>query len=86
MLCTSPLVFTSGKSTTCEQLSEALGFRYINLGKCVASQSLYSGWDPKFEAHIIDEDKVQYLALKLSLSSESKHIMKLNYQPLELRC
>lgn len=47
-----------GKSTTCEQLSEALGFRYINVGECVAKQSLYSGWDTKFEAHIIDEDKV----------------------------
>ncbi len=50
----------AGKSTTCELLSDALGFRYINVGKCVASQSLHSGWDPKFEAHIIDEDKVTF--------------------------
>ena len=50
---------------TCEQLSEALGFRYVNVGECVASQSLHAGWDPKFEAHIIDEDKVSHVGHKV---------------------
>jgi len=48
----------TGKTTTCEQVAEALGFRGINVGEWVATQNLHSGWDEKFEAHIIDEDKV----------------------------
>lgn len=59
-----------GKSTTCEQLAETLGFSYVNVGECVATQSLHSGWDPKFEAHIIDEDKVSLAALILVHSKE----------------
>lgn len=40
-------------------MAEATGFRNINVGEVVATQSLHNGWDPKFEAHIIDEDKVR---------------------------
>ena len=48
----------TGKTTTCELVAEATGFNYINVGDWVSSQSLHSGWDAKFQAHIIDEDKV----------------------------
>ena len=51
-------VLLAGKTTTCELVAEATGFRNINVGEWVSSQSLHSGWDSKFEAHIIDEDKV----------------------------
>lgn len=47
-----------GKTTTSELVAEATGYRNINVGEWVSSQSLHSGWDQKFEAHIIHEDKV----------------------------
>ncbi len=49
----------TGKSTTCEQIAEATGLRYINVGDLVKTQDLHCGWDDEFSCHIIDEDKVR---------------------------
>lgn len=48
----------TGKSTTCEQIAEATGLCYVNVGDLVKSQDLHCGWDDEFSCHIIDEDKV----------------------------
>lgn len=55
----------TGKTTTCQQVIEAIGFTHINVGDWVKSQELHSGWDEEHDCYIIDEDKVcdQYNAL-----------------------
>jgi adenylate kinase len=50
----------TGKSTTCEQISEATGLQYVDVGSIVKSQELHSGWDDEFSCYIIDEDKVAH--------------------------
>lgn len=48
----------TGKSTTCEQIAEATGLQYVDIGSIVKSQELHSGWDDEYSCYIIDEDKV----------------------------
>ncbi|CAL5221337.1 g3512 [Coccomyxa viridis] len=48
----------TGKSTTCEQIAEATGLTYVDIGSMVKSQELHSGWDDEYSCYIIDEDKV----------------------------
>ena len=52
----------TGKSTTCEQIAEATGLKYLNVGELVREQDLHCGWDDEYECHIIDEDKVSLCA------------------------
>ncbi|CAG9530682.1 unnamed protein product [Cercopithifilaria johnstoni] len=47
----------TGKSTLCETLSEKLGFDYINCGKEIVENNLYSEYDEEFDSHVLDEDK-----------------------------
>lgn len=53
MLCAA-----QGKTTTAQQVAEAGGLRYINVGDWVKEQQLHCGFDEEHEAYIIDEDKV----------------------------
>ena len=73
----------TGKSTTCEQIAEATGLQYVDVGGIVKSQELHSGWDDEFSCYIIDEDKVIHAllfflrlsflsALTLNLTSSSR--------------
>ena len=48
----------TGKTTTCQQVIEAIGFTHINVGDLVKQQELHSGWDEEHDCYIIDEDKV----------------------------
>ena len=48
----------TGKTTTCQQVVEAVGFTYINVGDWVKQHELHSGWDEEHDCYIIDEDKV----------------------------
>ena len=56
----------TGKSTTCEQIAEATGLKYLNVGELVREQDLHCGWDDEYQCHIIDEDKVSPLPGSLS--------------------
>lgn len=49
----------TGKTTTCQQVVEAIGFTYVNIGDWVKEQELHSGWDDEHDCYIIDEDKVR---------------------------
>lgn len=49
----------TGKTTTCQQVVEAIGFTYINIGDWVKEQELHSGWDDEHDCYVIDEDKVR---------------------------
>ena len=51
----------TGKSTTCEQIAEATGLQYVDIGGLVKSQELHSGWDDEYSCYIIDEDKASLL-------------------------
>lgn len=48
----------TGKTTTCQQVIEAIGFTHINVGDWVKQHDLHSGWDEEHDCYIIDEDKV----------------------------
>lgn len=48
----------TGKTTTCQQVTEAIGFTHINVGEWVKQHELHSGWDDEHDCYIIDEDKV----------------------------
>lgn len=48
----------TGKTTTCELVAQATGFRHINVGDWVKEKELHQGWDEEFQSYIIDEDKV----------------------------
>ena len=48
----------TGKTTTCQQVIEAIGFTHINVGDWVKQHELHSGWDEEHDCYIIDEDKV----------------------------
>lgn len=48
----------TGKTTTCQQVVEAIGFTHINVGDWVKLHELHSGWDEEHDCYIIDEDKV----------------------------
>ena len=48
----------TGKTTTCQQIIEAIGFTHINVGDWVKQHELHSGWDEEHGCYIIDEDKV----------------------------
>lgn len=52
------LCAVQGKTTTAQQVAEAGGLRYINVGDWVKDQQLHCGFDEEHEAYIIDEDKV----------------------------
>jgi adenylate kinase len=52
------LCAAQGKTTTAQQVAEAGGLRYINVGDWVKEQQLHCGFDEEHEAYIIDEDKV----------------------------
>lgn len=47
----------------CEVVAERTGLKHVNVGDLVKSQQLHDGWDPEFEAYILDEDKVYCNAL-----------------------
>lgn len=49
----------TGKTTTCQQVTEAIGFTHINVGEWVKQHELHSGWDDEHDCYIIDEDKVK---------------------------
>ena len=49
----------TGKTTTCQQVVEAIGFTHINIGDWVKEQELHSGWDDEHGCYTIDEDKVR---------------------------
>ena len=57
----------TGKSTTCEQIAEATGLQYVDVGGLVKSQELHSGWDDEYSCYIIDEDKAGLLMCSLPL-------------------
>ena len=63
----------TGKTTTCQQVIEAIGFTHINVGDWVKQHELHSGWDDEHDCYIIDEDKVcvadSLFKLKLCLAS-----------------
>lgn len=48
----------TGKTTTCELLAAATGFKHVNVGNLVKKEELHCGWDDEYECYIIDEDKV----------------------------
>ncbi|RZC44280.1 hypothetical protein C5167_037229, partial [Papaver somniferum] len=48
----------TGKTTTSSLLSDATGFRHINIGDLVKEKNLHDGWDDELECHIINEDLV----------------------------
>lgn len=48
----------TGKTTTCQQVVEAIGFTHVNVGDWVKQHELHSGWDEEHDCYIIDEDKV----------------------------
>jgi broad-specificity NMP kinase len=54
----------TGKSTTSQQIAEATGLQYVNIGELVKSQELHCGWDKEFDCHIVDEDKVMLLGVQ----------------------
>lgn len=58
----------TGKTTTCQQVAEAVGFTHINVGDWVKDQELHSGWDDEHDCYIIDEDKVHMLSNLLKLT------------------
>jgi adenylate kinase family enzyme len=49
----------TGKTTTAEAVAAALGLTHVDVGKAIREQELHSGWDDKFECHIVDEDKAR---------------------------
>jgi hypothetical protein len=49
----------TGKTTTAEAVAAALGLTHVDVGKAIREQELHSGWDEKFECHIVDEDKAR---------------------------
>lgn len=49
----------TGKTTTCQQVIEAIGFTHVNVGEWVKQHELHSGWDEEHDCYIIDEDKVR---------------------------
>ena len=59
----------TGKSTTCEQIAEATGLQYVDIGSLVKSQELHSGWDDEYCCYIIDEDKAGLLECSLPFSA-----------------
>lgn len=48
----------SGKTSTCEQVAENCGARHVNVGALVKDFSLHDGRDDRFDAFILDEDKL----------------------------
>ncbi|KAI9173336.1 factor activating pos9 [Blastocladiella emersonii ATCC 22665] len=48
----------TGKTTTSELLAMATSLTHINIGDLVREKSLHEGWDPEYECHIVDEDKL----------------------------
>lgn len=48
----------TGKTTTCQQVIEAIGFTHVNVGDWVKQHELHSGWDEEHDCYITDEDKV----------------------------
>ncbi|KDD76260.1 hypothetical protein H632_c294p1 [Helicosporidium sp. ATCC 50920] len=48
----------TGKTTTAELLASAAGLEHVNVGQLVKDEGLHSGWDERFQCHILDEDKV----------------------------
>ena len=48
----------TGKTTFSRMLSEATGFRHVNVGDWVKDRELHSGWDEEHQCFTLDEDKV----------------------------
>lgn len=71
----------TGKTTTCQQVIEAIGFTHVNVGEWVKQHELHSGWDEEHDCYIIDEDKVRdqlrncKLGLSLLLLTTSWHTL-----------
>jgi adenylate kinase len=60
----------TGKTTHAELVASATGFRHVNVGDLVKMHDLHSGWDERFEAYLLDEDKVRCtLSLRLAVVS-----------------
>ncbi|MFH4980766.1 hypothetical protein AB6A40_007475 [Gnathostoma spinigerum] len=48
----------TGKSTVGQQVAEKLGFDFIEVGKVVRENHLYSEYDESYQCHVLDEDKL----------------------------
>ncbi|KXS10809.1 P-loop containing nucleoside triphosphate hydrolase protein [Gonapodya prolifera JEL478] len=48
----------TGKSTTAELLALATNAQHIDVGRWVKERSLHDGWDEKWAAYVVDEDRV----------------------------
>ena len=48
-----------GKSTTCEQLSEATGLRWLNVSEIAREADCLDEFDPQYGCRILNEDKVR---------------------------
>jgi len=57
----------TGKTTTCQQVIDAIGFTHVNVGEWVKQHELHSGWDEEHDCYIIDEDKARKLITNDSL-------------------
>lgn len=69
----------TGKTTTCQQVVEAIGFTYINIGDWVKEQELHSGWDDEHDCYIIDEDKVRIVSRHLVNGRADIHYFALHF-------
>ena len=48
-----------GKSTTCEQLSEATGLQWLNVSEIAQQADCLDEFDPQYGCRILNEDKVR---------------------------
>mmetsp|Transcript_15815 Transcript_15815/g.34282 ORF Transcript_15815/g.34282 Transcript_15815/m.34282 type:complete len:175 (-) Transcript_15815:1566-2090(-) len=48
----------TGKTTTAQQVAQATGLTYINVGDWVKEKELHDGWDEEFDCYTMDEDKI----------------------------
>ena len=49
----------TGKTTTCQLLSQSTGLKHIDVSELVKKDDLHSGWDDEYKSYVIDEDKVR---------------------------
>ncbi|XP_046358973.2 adenylate kinase isoenzyme 6-like [Haliotis rufescens] len=48
----------TGKTTLGSEVSQRVGFNYINVGDVAKQHDLYDGWDDKYQCPVLDEDRV----------------------------
>ena len=56
----------TGKTVTASELAKRTSLIYINVGDLAKENDLYEGWDEEYQSHVLDEDKVQYVKMKLT--------------------